>query len=121
MTETTTDVQPSKCTCGAPPIFTSETHGYGGGRYKAKDVSTSWEAKCSKCNYSLYVRYAMMSCEEAVKKWNWDVIERQEKIDHKAARKASPDKLLFDLDHGNLKERALARIIRAVEAAKGKP
>lgn len=112
------DMQPSKCTCGAPPIFKSETHSYGGGRYKAMTRSESWKAKCSECGYSVFVRYAMMSCEEAVRNWNWDVVERQEKIDHKAARKAADDTMLFDLDHGKLTQKALARIIRAVEAAK---
>ncbi len=90
------------CKCGATPEVVStpsKHHAY-----------TEREVKCLACGHHIYRHYSTGDAAVAIREWN----EGHELED---ARKASGDGLLFDLEHsGKRVQKALARIIRAVEA-----
>ncbi len=110
-----------KCFCGEQPKLKSETLYSGGGRYKGKDRSDSWKVKCI-C-YRSETAYSENTSKEASDEARERVIAKWNAMMVDAFERASSDKLLWDLDHAcsckayvELKCKALARIIRAVEA-----
>lgn len=68
----------------------------------------SWVGSCKgeKCRQQTY---GIMADAEVTAAWNAATLKKR-------AREAAPDKLLYDLEHSNNRvEKALARILRAVE------
>lgn len=96
------------CKCGAVPEVVSKpapTHAY-----------TERLVKCPKCGHRIWSRYSTQEQAVAIQTWN-------EGRERENAREASEDKFLFDLENsgeksGKMVQKALARIIRAVEAKK---
>lgn len=94
-------MKPTKC-CGQEPEVKPEYRDYQRGRRSPVVRKSWWEVTCTKCR-----RHVQGYSEaDAVTKWN-DDIERER------GRKASKDKLIWDLEHSDDDVKlALARLLR---------
>lgn len=90
------------CKCGATPELASipsKHHAY-----------TERQVRCPQCEHYIYSHYSTEDRAVAIRDWN----EGRKQED---AREASVDKFVFDLENSDdMVQRALARIIKAVES-----
>lgn len=81
----------------------------GGGRYKGQTKCESWDVSCPGC--SQMVLGWPETEEEAIAKWNENVMEDRAKRD-------APDKLIYKLENSTKQGRALARLLKDIDLIK---
>ncbi len=109
------EIKPKQCICGSYPKIEQTTNFYGGGRYKGKTRSDSWNAHCKgkDCHCQVYKNRGVFETKaKVIDAWNKNVTKHQARLD-------APDKLIYDLENSDDDiKKALARILKTVEQIK---